>query len=784
MRPASRVVLVWLALMAVGLAVIVNSRFAADMSFFLPSDPSAEQRALVSQLQDGSVSRLLMVAIAGGDEQQRADASRALREQLSDDGGFVSIQNGEGDLLGSELDRLLAHRYALSPSVTPERFTVDGLRAAVNNTLDALSSPVGLLLKPTLARDPTGEMLAILDQLNPGAQPPLRAGVWASRDGERAMLLLQTQALGSDIDGQASAISKIETVFVAIAEKNGATALSLALSGPGAFAVQSRETIKAEAQRLILISSLAIWLVLFWVYRSFKLLALGLIPVLSGAVAGVAVVGLVHGTVFGVTVGFGSALIGEAIDYAIYFFVQAGQQGVARWRRVFWPTIRLGVMTTVIGFGALLFSGFPGLEQLGLYALSGVVAAALVTRFVLPSLVGSGLVVAPRENWARRWMAWLQRAHSLRWPVLMLALGVSAYLWVQRDQLWDANLSALSSVSASEAATDARMRADLAAPDARYLVTVTGPDQQAVMQAIEQASQRLDVLVQQGVIGGYDSPARFLPSQRLQQERLAALPSADVLRERLQQALVDAPLSASKLEPFVADVQAAREAGAMTRADLQGSALALAVDALLSQSPDGHWSAMLPLRPAANAPDADIAAEPLELALAGSGALFVDMKTEFESLYAGYMQEAVRLSLLGVLAIAVLLAVSLRSVSRLARVLFALALTVGVVMTLLHLAGVRLHLMHLVGLLLIVAVGSNYALFLDQPFEGEPLDSGTLLSMGVAVLTTCIGFGALATSSVPVLQAVGITVAPGALLALLFSAVWVYPKPAQRKAAA
>ena len=185
-------------------------------------------------------------------------------------------------------------------------------------------------------------------------------------------------------------------------------------------------------------------------------------------------------------------------------------------------------------------------------------------------------------------------------------------------------------------------------------------------------------------------------------------------------------------------------------------ALALAVDSLLIHGKDGHWTVMLPLRPAPDAHDAAIPAQPVEQALAGSGALFVDLKTEFEGLYATYVEEAVELSLLGVLAIALLLLVSLRSVTRLARVLFTLALAVGLVMVMLNLAGVRLHLLHLVGLLLIFAVGSNYALFLDHPGDGQPLDPATLLSMGVAVLTTVIGFGTLASSSVPVLQAVGI----------------------------
>ena len=214
----------------------------------------------------------------------------------------------------------------------------------------------------------------------------------------------------------------------------------------------------------------------------------------------------------------------------------------------------------------------------------------------------------------------------------------------------------------------------------------------------------------------------------------------------------------------------------MQRADLEGSALALGVDSMLTRTENGGWTAMLPLRPTADALDASLPADQLRAALAGSGAVFVDLKTEFESLYSGYVSEAVQLSLAGVAAIALLLAFTMRSAARLSRVLFTLALTVACVIALLHLSGARLHLLHLVGMLLIVAVGSNYALFFDRVAAGEPLDEATLMSMAVAVLTTVIGFGTLASSSVPVLQAVGITVGPGALLALLLSAVLVYPK--------
>ena len=53
--------------------------------------------------------------------------------------------------------------------------------------------------------------------------------------------------------------------------------------------------------------------------------------------------------------------------------------------------MRLGMLTSVCGFASLLPSGFPGLAQLGAYSISGLIAAAAVTRFVLPVLLPSRL---------------------------------------------------------------------------------------------------------------------------------------------------------------------------------------------------------------------------------------------------------------------------------------------------------------------------------------------------------------------------------------------------------
>jgi predicted exporter len=46
----------------------------------------------------------------------------------------------------------------------------------------------------------------------------------------------------------------------------------------------------------------------------------------------------------------------------------------ARWRRESWPTVRLGLFTSLIGFAALVFAGFPGLAQLGVFSIAGLAA--------------------------------------------------------------------------------------------------------------------------------------------------------------------------------------------------------------------------------------------------------------------------------------------------------------------------------------------------------------------------------------------------------------------------
>jgi predicted exporter len=778
----------WVALAGFAAVIVARARYTTDLSGFLPRTPTAAQRLLVEQLREGIASRLIIVAIDGADPAKRARVSAAMARRLRGDANFTSISNGEA--AASDSDVLFENRYVLSESVTLERFTALGLTNAIQDTLDLLASPAGLLIKPLLPRDPTGEIVQIVDQVSGGKHPRTIDGVWSSEDGTRALLLAQTRAPGSDTDGQQRAIKSLQGAFRAElhdAANSDIQGAELKMSGPGIFAVAARATIEHEAVRLSTLSAVIIMVFLLVVYRSLTGLVLGMVPVASGALAGVAAVALGFGVVHGITLGFGITLIGESVDYSIYLFIQAqdsrgGAADGMQWTRTLWPTIRLGVLTSICGFASLLPSGFPGLAQIGLYSMTGLVAAALVTRFVLPYWLPANFVirdVAPLGTAAALLLRRIVAPRILLGIVPVLAVSI---LYMHRDTLWNRELSALSPVSARDQALDAQLRADIGAPDVRYLVLVSGSDRESVLQAAERVGVQLGRLVDDGVIGGFENPATYLPSLAAQRKRRASLPDPVQLRERLREALTKLPIRTARLEPFLHDVEAARNRPLLTRADLEGTSLGTGVDALLLNNTRG-WTALLPLRSASSAAGAeemDIGRVRSAVVAAGAGAVVLDLKSEADALYSTYMSEVVRLSLAGFAGIVLLLLFALRSPMRVFRVVGPLILAVLAVAAGLVSLGHQLTILHLIGMLLIVAIGSNYALFFDRRATDHYAGSVplTLASLLIANVTTVVGFGVLASSTVPVLNALGSTVAPGALLALVFSALLSQQLPA------
>jgi predicted exporter len=780
MSRRARALLVLLALVLACAWVIARTTFVADLSAFMPRAPTERQRLLLDQLRDGVVARLVFIGIEGTDAPARARLSRALAAQLrADRTRFIGVANGDGATAERDQAYFFQNRFLLAPDARAAAFTSAGLREQVQDGLDQLAGGGGLVLRQLFARDPTGQTLRILERFAGQEQPRLAEGVWSTADGRGALLLAQTRAAGSDIEAQAELVGQIRAIFAALPERPaGAT---LRLSGTGVLSVASRAIVEGEITRLALASLVLVSLLLMAVYRSPTLLVLGMVPVGLGALVGIAAVSLGFGRVHSLTLGFGTTLIGEAVDYSIYYFLQCAAlrpAGAAEDAppEGFWRTIALGVGTSIAGYFVLLFSGFPSLAQLGLYSISGLLAAALAARFLLPRLMPARLQLRDLGGLGARLDRALDRAAPLRWPAIGLALAALAVVAAHADHIWNRQLLALSPITQEDRRIDASLREGLGAADLRYVAMISAPDEQATLALADRATPVFEALARAGTIGGVESPSYALPAIATQRARQAAIPPAPVLRERLRSALAGLPVRPERLEGYLQDAEAARQRAPLTRADLAGSSAELLVDSLLV--PRGaDVLALLPLRTPGTGPAGDridLDAVDAALAQAGLGQVrVVDILEETTRLFEGYLHEALLLVGFGAAAIALLLLLALRSLRRTALVLAPLACAVACVTAVLLLAGVPLTILHLIGLLLAVAVGSNYALFFDRQasLHQGARRAQTQVSLVVANLTAVCSFGLLGLSRVPVLAAIGVTVGLGAFLSLVYGAL-------------
>lgn len=741
----------------------------SELGDLLPQGSTQTQRLLLTQVRTGLSGRLILLALEGENPDELAKLSKVLAESLRADNRLGFVGNGTQTWSKEDQALLLRSRYLLSRTATAESFSQSSLRAALEQRLDDLRSPLAPMIKASIPADPTGEVLGILQSWSGWEAPTKYRGVWMSPDRARALLVAETSAVGFDTDVQESIHQDIRATFEgAIKDRTGA--VRLVMSGPGLFAVEMQRTIEAEVWRLSTVAATLVLLFLFISYRSLMLVLLSLIPIFSGIVAGMIAVNGWFGFIHGITLGFGITLLGVVDDYPIHLFSHMTARDSAQSvMRTIWPTMRLGVLTTAIGFSSLLLAGFPALAQLGLFALVGLLTAALVTRWVLPACIAPGF--APREIQPSLLAKVDVLAKGWALAPVVAVLATLALIWSDTP-LWQQDLASLSPLSEDKKQLDQRLREELGAPDVRDLLVVEGSTEQDLLEKAETVMPKLEGLREDRTLAGFDIVSRYLPSRRLQQERQQVLPERAALQKNLEAAQKGLPFAPGLFVPFVAAVEAAKSQPLVDRGAFNGTMLGLKLESLVRSQQDG-WVAVVPLRGVVDR-------QQLATKVAGWGdasVSYVDLKEESNRLMTAYRDRTLQLLGWGSVAIAIALAFGLRSAKRIWRVLAPIVCALLVVAAILRVSGESLSLFHVATFLLVIGLGLDYALFFNRPEGTEAERTRTVFGLLVCSTTTILVFGVLALSNIPVLHAIGLTAACGSFCCLLFAGLMAKQEP-------
>ncbi len=765
----------WLAAMVVaGLWLQARLIIGSDLRQFLPRQ-TGEAAPWLSLLTRNENAGLILLAVDAGEREATIRLSRRLRERLLASGRFSQVRNGEPVEDETAFASLFEARYLLSPDVRSEAFTVAGLRQALQARLADLRAGMGPLLQRTLSADPHNFFLDYLESVAAGTRSASVGGVWMDREGRRALLVLQIGGEAVDARQQRRAVAALREMLESLSREQ---AFRWLLSGPAVFADTVRTAIQHTTATVSLVAGALMLFLFMGVYRRPHWVLLMLVPLLSAVVAGLVATQAVFGQVHGITLAYGITTLGVCVDYGIHLFSHLGrdEDGVHGVRRI-WPTLRLGALTTVAAYLALLGTDFTGLSQMAVFSASGILAAALTTRFVVAALV-RGHPGVRGETLVRRLLRGLGRLPvGARQGLVVGGLVIATLLSVVSDRdFWADDIAALSPVPPASRHTYADLARQIGLPDLSHLFIWRGDAPEQVLQASASLDDQLQDWIGTGVIGGFASASRLLPSRAQQARRQAALPDPALLKERLARAQTGLPFRAGFFAPFVEGVAASRTRPWVEWADFQDTPLAPVLASRLYRE-GGKWYAVTRL--------VDVR-QPERLrqwarAHPEAGRAYVNLRRAVSAHLAVFRERALQRLLWGGLVVAGILWLSVRSASRTGRLVLPIALGLALTVLILVLAGVRLHMFHLLALVLVAGLGLDYSLFLGRAARAGGIHWRDLHGVLVGALTTVMAFGILGLSGIPVLRALGMTVAIGATACLLSCLLFAQPRSASAR---
>jgi predicted exporter len=736
-----------------------SRKISTDVLDLIPAGEGAPELTLVRQLAGEAESRTMLFELTEANGAPAPlEAATALARSLAADPAFdqaVAMSDPEvRDSLGREifarrLTLLFPHwlagrRQAFAATHAPAGTFPDWLAQDVAADLGHfLATPEALAFQDLVPSDPLLLLPDAVDRLKDGlslVQAPAAAG-------SPALVWARLSASPLSEAGQGPAFRAIDRAAQGLRERF--PGLRVADTGVNRFAAASRARIEHELAWLNTLSFLAVLAVaLVFIRRLVR--ALHLIPVVLLAVLGAWVCSTliferVHILIFVV----GSLLTGVAVDYGFYLFMQPpafpGEDYWPKVRRLGKPLLA-SCLTTVAGFALLMFSELPFIRQLGAFVGTGLVSA-LAAAVVYFSTVRNPFLEA--RSFPGRSQS---SGHSRRWLARILALLGLAALPGLALLRWKDDIRELDVPSPRLQADAERIQGWFGHRGGQTVYLTYGTSLAEARAGLEHLSAWLDQ-----TSGGRSQAigvGAIVPTRAEHDGALAFLHEFPEFPNRLRGALAKAGFEADGFEPFFQDfAEYARNARDgeidFTLRSLQ-SKLKGPVALLLHIGQPLCWFVTI-------AGDAPTEAPPPATHTVTAGQL-----QSLNRVFGHYRQSALQLSLigLGLVGLGVFLTYGLRDGLR----IFGIPVAAGLgVFGFFGWLGQPLNLFHLLGAFLGVCLAHNYSIFTaTSAYRNE----APPVSVRMSALTAAASFGVLSLSGIPVVRALGSTVALMVLVAL------------------
>jgi predicted exporter len=606
-----------------------------------------------------------------------------------------------------------------------------------------LNRPEALAMQEFIPQDPLLLVPNLLDQAQAIGSP-------AGKTGGPALVWARIAPSPLSDAGQAPVFAAVAAALGDV--RTGHPGLVLRWTGVNRFAAASRARIEAEIKALNLLSLIAVVAVAaLFVRRIWKLLHLA--PVILCSLLGAWTVStLVFPRLHILVFVIGSLLSGVAVDYGFYIYMQPflrpDETYAEKLGRLLKPLLA-SCLTTVIGFSLLLWSDLPLIRQVGLFVSAGLLSAlgAAMLYFAQlrrPFLAGRTFGATAAGTGARH----PRRRAGLR--AAAVAAAAIALLGPWRLH-WRDDIRELDIPAPALQANDTAVRAEFGDASDRAIYLTYGetlPDARQHLEDFLAYAAKTDPGAKFASLGAIFPTADDWDALPARLRDLAGF-SAD-----FSAALVRHGFSAESFAPFFAAwASVIQHPPALAYGQLYAElepALAGPLGQLYSSRPPQPWFMTIVDRPTGPSMPAAL------------HTVSVDQLQSLDRLFTRYRWSALRLSAVG-LALIIASVFAIYPFRRGLRIALIPAGSCFFVFGLLGLCGQTLNLFNLLGAFLGVCLSHNYSIFSsDSARAGTP----TPVPVRLSALCAAASFGVLSFSHIPVVHALGLTVALIVLTAL------------------
>ncbi len=558
---------------------------------------------------------------------------------------------------------------------------------------------------------------------------------------------------------------KINTTYKEIlrSQKEKYPGLEMLHLGAVFFAHEGAQKAMGESSIISIVSIICTIFLVIAVFRALNPLWLSLLVMGVGVIVALSMSLLIFGELHVGALLFGVSLIGVSVDYSFQYcseiFANDSATPYERLQRVR-PAITIGTLTTVIGYLTLFLAPFPGLHQITVFSVIGLISAWLTVILWLPALDRTAIpehgksLLAMAERMFAFWQHPRYRPVRLGLLIAALLIALAGYSQFHSDD----DVRRMQSLSSELKIEQEEVQKRIGSTQSNQFFLIQAPDDETALQCEEQLAQQLYPQIAKGALAGFQSPSNYIPSaQRQRDNRRLVMEQLYLLLDK-QIAMLHLPS-----KPVLPN----------------NNAPILTLDHVKEIGPLSFLSFLL-LEKSANETIHVVVLEDVKdipsiraIANTITGVRFIDPAGDFSRLLGKYRMRALALIVLSAVLMVPIIFWRYGYIGGF-WVMFPPFLAVALTPALRTLTGDAFTFFDAFALVLVLSIGVDYAIFCAE--TSYVRKNVTLLAVALAAATALLSFGLLSLSSMLAVQHFGSTLLIGISLAF-------FTAPLARKAA-